>query len=337
MRVKVTMRRNLYICVAAMLVATPAFGQGDLRATPEPQQQLQPNQEPGTSRGPILRHTSEAPAPALPDLQEPDQQPEPPAAPVPKPPHSGPQTGRWPASNRKIPMEQYSPLAASGGYAQGRMSPWQAIVNYFNPRHLNLNQIWEERRQAWLDNAANNMYFWAIFWGSLFLIVSLLCNGWQHDEISRISWAMAEDLSDALQYAGYCQLQAKNAIARYNKHVEKCNRVVEARLSGIVTPETAQLVSLKRRVDQLTADNGALQFEKARLTEELQQKALDLYSLNQRVTEAEEKLQKARTTSPSAELVARINRLQQENQQLRQRKAGNGPKAEQQAATPNNL
>jgi chromosome segregation ATPase len=148
---------------------------------------------------------------------------------------------------------------------------------------------------------------------------------------------MVDDLSDALQYARYCQFQAKNAIARYNNHVEKGNCVVEERLSGMVTPGTAQLATLKRRVDQLTADNGALKFEKARLTEELQQKALDLNSLNQRVAEAEEKLQRTRSTSPNAELVARINRLEQENQKLKQPKAANGLKAEQQAATQNNL
>jgi hypothetical protein len=217
------------------------------------------------------------------------------------------------------------------------MSPWQAIVNYLNPRHLNLHLIWEERRQAWLDNAANNMYFWAIFWGALFLILSLLCNGWQYDEINRISWAMAEDLSDALHYAAYCQQQAKNAIGRYNKHVEKCNRVVEARLSGMVTPETAQLNSLKRRLDQLTADNTALQFKKASLSQELQQKTFELSSLGQRVAEAEEKFQKARNASPNAEMVERVNRLEKENQQLKQQKAANGSKPQQKPTPQDNV
>jgi hypothetical protein len=97
------------------------------------------------------------------------------------------------------------------------------------------------------------------------LIVSLLCNGWQHDEINRITWAMAEDLSDALKYAGYCQLHAKNAIVRYNKHVEKCNRVVEERLSGMMTPETRNLEGFKRELQKLTADNESLRLENAQL------------------------------------------------------------------------
>jgi hypothetical protein len=104
---------------------------------------------------------SRLPASADPQLEKPEQQPEPqPAALVTKPRPSSP--GQRPVSNGKIPIAQYSPLAASGGYSQGRMSAWQGIANYFNPRRLYLNQIWEERRQAWLDNAANNMYFWAI-------------------------------------------------------------------------------------------------------------------------------------------------------------------------------
>jgi hypothetical protein len=342
-RRKITMRRYLYIYVAAALLAPPAvFGQ-DNQPAAVPEQQQQPNPEPGATSpgGPIVLHPAESPvseSPGSPQVAEPDQQPEPPPeTTVPKPRRPGPQLGHRPVSRRKIPLSQYSPLAAAGGYSHGDMSPWQAIVNYFNPRHLNLNQIWEERRQAWLDNAANNMYFWAIYWGSLLLIISMLCNGWQYDEQRRVSWAMSQDLADALHYAAYCQLLARNAIARYNKHVEKCNRVFEARLSGMMTPETAKLDTLKRRIDQLTADNTALQFEKASLSQELQQKTFALNSLGQRVAEAEEKFQKARNASPNAEMVERVNRLEKENQQLKQQKAANGSKPLQKPTPQDNV
>jgi hypothetical protein len=52
----------------------------------------------------------------------------------------------------------------------------------------------------------------------------------------------------------------------------------------------------------------------------------------QRVSDAEEKLQQAaadRNATPNAQLVERINRVEQENRQLKQRKPLNGSTPEQ--------
>ena len=195
---------------------------------------------------------------------------------------------------KRTPVAQYSPLAATGGSTHKGVSPWQAIVDYFNPHHLNMGQLWEKRRQAWLDNAANNQYFWYCFWVTGILILSWCALWWVHDDWVRDRWDLAENAADALRYSEHCRRQAKAAIARYNAHVEKCNRVIESRQSGLATPETANLESIKRELDKLRADNSALNFENARLTEELNHKNSSLNALTQRVSNAEEKLRRRR-------------------------------------------
>ena len=304
------MRRYLYLYVALALTSPLAFGQDKHQEEP-----VTPPADQPVQNSSALAAASQSPL-----------RPASHARPV------TPRTQPYQHQQNQPPLGQYSPLAANGGYLRGGGSPWQAIVNYFNPHHLNMGKLWEERRQAWLDNAAVNQYFWYCFWVTGILILSWCALWWVHDDWVRDRWDLAENAADALRYSEHCKRQAQAAIARYNAHVEKCNRVVECRESGLATPEMANLDSIKRELDKLKADNGSLNFQNARLTDELNQKSSTLNSLTQRVSEAEEKLQKAATNqnaTPNAQLVERINRLEQENRQLKQRKPVNGSTPEQ--------
>ncbi|MGH9631150.1 MAG: hypothetical protein ACRD7E_22830 [Bryobacteraceae bacterium] len=297
------MHRILNICAALALAAVSVCGQQ--REVQEPQAASPPNR------------THPVPSSSARQSQPPPSQ-------------------QYRSAPKRIPAAQYSPLAAQGGYDRYRQSPWEAIVHKLNPWHLNLGQIWEQRRQAWLDNAATNRYFWYAFWTTGLLILSWFAMAWiQIDRVTE-TWDLAEDAADALRYAEYCKRQAKDAIRRHNEHVEKCNRVIEAAESGLVTPETVQLDSLKRQLDQVMADYGALNFENARLNEELSRKSSDLQAFTQRVAQAEKQIQTAaaaHASAPNAQLVERINRLEQENRQLKQRRMPNGPAPERKAPT----
>ena len=120
------------------------------------------------------------------------------------------------------------------------------MVHALNPRDVNLGAIWEERRRAWLENAGANRYFWYSFGATAMLILSWFALAWVHTDRVRERWQLAEHAADALRYAEYCKRRAKEAISRYNVHVETCNRVIEAGESGIATPETANLEDYKR-------------------------------------------------------------------------------------------
>jgi len=219
------------------------------------------------------------------------------------------------------PAAQYSPLAAAGGYGRSGVTPWQAIVNYFNPHHLNMGQLFAERKQAWLDNALYNQYFWYSFWVTGLLMLSWFAIAWIHNDRHRATWELAECASDALRYSEYCKREAKEAIRRHNDHIEKCNRIIEDRRSGLMTtPETAQVEDLKRDIKRLVADNDTLTKHNERLLEEKEQKAAEFRTLTQRVEEVEKHLQanNGASKNPNTALVERIARLEDENRRLQQ-------------------
>jgi hypothetical protein len=235
-----------------------------------------------------------------------------------------PRPNRTQGSDASVPAAQYSPLAAKGGYSNSLTSPLEAMVHALNPRDVNLGAIWEERRRAWLENAGANRYFWYSFGATALLILSWFALAWMHTDRVRERWQLAEHAADALRYADYCKRRGKEAIGRYNEHVEKCNRVIETGESGITTPETAHLEDYKREIQRLKSDNDAKDLQVTRLEEQLEQKGTQLSSLTERVSEAERRL-KNRGGAPqengNAALVERIQRLEAENRRLKQSKA----------------
>jgi hypothetical protein len=207
------------------------------------------------------------------------------------------------------------------------------MVHALNPRDLNLGALWEERRRAWLENAGANRYFWYSFGSTALLILSWFALAWVHTDRVRERWQLAEHAADALRYAEYCKRRAKEAINRYNEHVEKCNRVIEAGEageSGITTPESANLEDYKHQIQRLKSDNDAKDLQVARLEEQVEQNDTRLSRFTEPGTEAERRL-KNRTgvaqENGNAALVERIQRLEAENRRLKQGKTTVGTAA----------
>lgn len=99
------------------------------------------------------------------------------------------------------------------------------MVHALNPHDVDLGAMWEARRRAWLENAGANRYFWYSFGATALLVLSWFALAWVHNDRVRERWQLAEHAADALRYGEYCKRKAREAISRYNEHVEKCNRV----------------------------------------------------------------------------------------------------------------
>ena len=234
-------------------------------------------------------------------------------------PQPRPQANRV-QSGERLPAAQYSPLAARGGYAKSQTSPLGAMIHALNPHDVNLGAVWEDRRRAWLENAGANRYFWYAFCATALLILSWVALAWLHTDRVRERWQLAEHAADALRYAEYCKRRGQEAIGRYNEHVEKCNRVIEAEESGITTPETATLEDYRREIQRLKSDSDAKDLQVARLEEQLAQKSTQMNSLTERITEAERRIKNRTATSQdngNVALVERIQRLEAENRRLK--------------------
>jgi hypothetical protein len=235
--------------------------------------------------------------------------------------HPQPRLSPRQESDQHVPTARYSPLAARGGYKHGGTSPLEAMVHALNPHDVNLGAAWEERRRAWLENAGANRYFWYSFGATILVILSWFALAWVQNDRVRERWQLAEHAADALRYSEYCKRKAKEAIDRYNLHIETCNRVIEAGESGIATPETANLEDYKRELQRLKSDNDAKELQVTRLSEQLEQKATELNSLTERVTGAEQRIKARSVAGPdsgNAALVERIQRLEAENRRLKQ-------------------
>jgi hypothetical protein len=192
-----------------------------------------------------------------------------------------------------------------------------------------MGQLFAERKQAWLDNALYNQYFWYSFWVTGLLILSWFAIAWIHNDRVRATWELAECASDALRYSEYCKREAKEAVRRHNDHVEKCNRIIEDNRSGLLTtPEATQFD--KREIKRLVADNDTLKKQNDRLLEEKEKKAAEFQTLTERVEEVEKHLQanNGASKNPNTALVERIARLEDENRRLQQQltRKANAPK-----------
>jgi cell division protein FtsB len=241
---------------------------------------------------------------------------------------TGQQPGSAPArlhqrqgSDGPSPAAEYSPLAAEGGYSHTHTSPLEAMVHALNPHNVDLGAMWEARRRAWLENAGANRYFWYSFAATAALILSWFALAWVHTDCVRERRQLAEHAADALRYAEYCKRRAREAISRYNEHVEGCNRVIEAGDSGIATPETANLEDYKREIQRLKGDNTAKTSQIDRLESQLKVKQEALDSFTERMDEAERRIRNrmaAGQENGNAALVERIQRLEAENRRLKQ-------------------
>ena len=247
------MRRYLYIYVVLLLVTAPVYGQDT--------QDEQPKAQSTVTAIPDEERT----APSTATEQTPNPNPDDSPTPVRPTRSAAPPAYRYRPTQKRPPAAQYSPLAAQGGYWRPQTSPWQMIVDYFNPHHLNMGQFFAERKQNWLDNVAYNEYFWYSFWVTFLLIMSWFVIAWIHEDRHRETWELAECASDALRHSEYCKREAKEAIRRHNDHIDKCNRIVEDRRSGrMTTPGTADLEGLNEQIKSLTSDKQANEFQISR-------------------------------------------------------------------------
>ena len=189
-------------------------------------------------------------------------------------------------TKRPPPRSQYSPLAAEQAEhpRQRRQTWYEFALSRLNPDNFDYGACMEERRRAFLEATMKNQYFnyaLATTLVSLFLLAA--CAKLWNDG-RRKDWVTAEMMTDLLNQDQHSREVAREAIRKYNDHIERCNRVIEAAESGRPLPgapaEVATLqAELQKKADELTAMTG----ERDRLTVELGKKSLLVAELSLRV------------------------------------------------------
>lgn len=134
-----------------------------------------------------------------------------------------------PLAQRSASLPYQHPVVVTRPYQQ---TWYSALLRQFNPDNLDWGHWLEQRREVLLEQTAANPYFkYSMVTTTLLMLLAIALAKSQIDK-SRIKWLAAERHGDLLRHDRNSRQVAHEAICKYNSHMEKCNRVVEAELAG---------------------------------------------------------------------------------------------------------
>jgi hypothetical protein len=224
-----------------------------------------------------------------------------------------------------------SPAVASGQAPRqpyrGRETWYEFLVRRINRTNFNYGAWLEERRQAFLAASVRNPNFWYSFGATAGFLFMLLAYAKLRLDYGRSMWITAEMLADIHNHDQHSRQVAREAIEKYNQHIEQCNRAFESAESVDGRPgwRGTESESLRGELQRVASQLDATTQERNKLQEELRQKAVLVTDLSLRLDALAKKLngrgesQAAVSLQPptdaggdGARFVGHINRLQEE-------------------------
>jgi hypothetical protein len=204
---------------------------------------------------------------------------------------------------------------------------YEFLLKQFNPRNFDYGAWLEKRREAFLEATVKEPYFWyslSVTVGMLLMMAACTKLYLDHQRSMRVT---AEMMADVYNHDLLSRQAAAEAIEKYNRHIEQCNRVIEASEAGDARPgwgET-QVDSLKAELQRVGGQLEVTTQDRNKLQEELRQKSVIVADLSTRLDALSKKVNGARDTGSgvrepvttgangdSARFVGQINRLQEE-------------------------
>ena len=242
-----------------------------------------------------------------------------------------------PAEVATDPRARYDPMFAQGGARRiARGDTWyEFALKQFNPKNHDYGAWIEERRRAFLSATVANRYFWYSLCTTAGLALALLLYAKQRLDYGRALGIAAECMADLYNQDQYSRDVARDAVDKYNRHIEECNRVIEAAETGTVTPAAAVNSDANKEIERLHGELNAALTENRKLKAELEQKKNQLAEFSARVDSLSKHLDGNTVPVPAGDdessnsaLIARVNQLQQElyaGKGKNQRLKGAGP------------
>src|SRR5208337_2475644 len=119
---------------------------------------------------------------------------------------------------------------------QRRDTWYEFLIKQFNPSNLDYGAWIEERRQVFLDASVRNPYFKYSLGTTIALLIMAMLYTKQWIDHRRAMWITAEMMTDLYNHDLYSRDVAEKAIQKYNQHIERCNRAIEAAQHGTAIP-----------------------------------------------------------------------------------------------------
>lgn len=184
---------------------------------------------------------------------------------------------------------------------------YEQLLQHINPSNIDFGSIWEQHKQA-LIGQAGNRYFQYAFAATVAVLVLLTVVFVQRISHRRALDIAAQSIADVLRHDEYSRHAAREAIRRYNDHIEACNRLIETsddRMPSSSEKERDVLhAELQHTKDELTA----LRVENQALREDGEKKARMVAEMSSRSKTARS-AQIGMDFAPQ-DYVARINELE---------------------------
>lgn len=209
--------------------------------------------------------------------------------------------------------------AAAAGEPRLRQKPWlDAALRQFNPDDLDYGAWLEQRRHEFRRTMLANPYFLYGFWTTIACTLMLLLCGKLWTDNRRILRVTAEMMADLYKQDILSHQAATEAIAKYNQHIEVCNRAIEMETSGDHSRGFTLSPTAEAEITRLSSELARAQAEVKRLELENLSKARTLADLSMRIdggipanrqTEGGPRLPDLSQAEP--ELVTHINTLQE--------------------------
>jgi hypothetical protein len=204
---------------------------------------------------------------------------------------------------------------------------YEFLLKQFNRSDFDYGAWLEIRREVFLNATVKEPYFWysvSVTAGLLLLMSAYTKKYLDHRRTMRVT---AEMMADIYSHDLISRQAATEAIERYNRHIEQCNRAIEVSEAGDVRPGwgDTQVDSLKMELQRVATQLEATTQDRNKLQEELQQKSLIVADLSTRLDALSKKVNGPRsagsgtgetvppgTNGDGVRLVGHINRLQED-------------------------
>ena len=201
-----------------------------------------------------------------------------------------------------------------------RQDTWyEFMLKQFNPDNFDYGRWLERERQMFIENRVKNPYFlYSLCTTVALLLMAVICTKLSVDH-RRAMWITAEMMADIYNQDAYSRRIAQEAIEKYNTHIERCNRVIEAAEQGetgaAASPEIEQLrTELMRVADEKEAavrDRDIAREDLRRKSEILAEMSVRLEGLTNKSGATGAK-PSSDLRGADAKLVAHINNLQEQ-------------------------
>lgn len=227
--------------------------------------------------------------------------------------------GKAQQSTTTIPRSQYSPMAAAQahGHLQQQPDTWYDFaLKRFNPNNFDYGKWLEARRRTFLEATVKNPYFPYSFSITVGFLLLMVVHFKLRIDRRRERVLTEEMMVDLYNHDAYSRKAAREAIDRYNQHIEKCNRVIEAAESGRSLVASVSEAEPTANSQQLADQLVAITRERDKLQGELGEKTRIITDLSLRVEAISKKTNGNGDAADTGEVQASSNAGQADSARL---------------------